>query len=179
MNWISTPINANTTMFVYKGIGKLVVNEERKSIQVIVNEELKNRVVFPEGIRQQTIQNHMHSIEKSVDWLIETGNVQIHELETAQAMVQVKNEVAVKSAPRWFVMNLRSKLDEYGITNIPQRIMFALNKGYSFTSKDLNDIGRTVDARKYISDLRKEHTITDVKVKEDGKVFKRYMLMKD
>jgi hypothetical protein len=81
MNWVSESINSSTTMFVYKGIGKLVVNEERNSIQVLVNDELKNRVLFPEGIRQQTIQNHMESIEASVDWLIATGNVKSLERE--------------------------------------------------------------------------------------------------
>jgi hypothetical protein len=95
-------------------------------------------------------------------------------------MVKIQTPVAVAKAPRWFVMNLRSQLDKEEVKNITQRILRAFNTGYSFTSKDLNDLARTVDTRKYISDLRnkKSLNIQDQWVEVDGKRLKEYRLEK-
>ena len=59
-----------------------------------------------------------------------------------------------------------------------QRIRLAFEAGRRMTSHEANKVGRTVDARKYISDLRASGLdIQDTRERSnDGRTFKRYFL---
>ena len=59
-----------------------------------------------------------------------------------------------------------------------QRIRMAFEAGRRMTSHEANKVGRTVDARKYISDLRASGLdIQDTWEKgDDGRIYKRYFL---
>ena len=59
-----------------------------------------------------------------------------------------------------------------------QRIRMAFEAGRRMTSHEANKVGRTVDARKYISDLRASgFDIQDTWEKgDDGRTYKRYFL---
>ena len=94
--------------------------------------------------------------------------------------MEKEKQIVASPSGHHIVGALRLWLDLIGEKNAKKRIAFALRRGYRFTSHDLNKIGRTVDARKYISRLRNKDKvdIADIETTRDEKNFKEYFLLK-